>query len=46
MSDIQKPQAMDEELSVEELDEVAGGVVAEPTINENCGGNCGCSAAT
>lgn len=40
MSD-QTPQvnAADDELSIEELEEAAGGLAA----NENCGGNCGCT---
>lgn len=40
MSD-QIPQVSqsDEELSVDELEEVAGGLAP----NENCGGNCGCT---
>jgi len=41
MSD-QIPQinaAEDDELSIEELEEAAGGLAP----NENCGGNCGCT---
>ena len=44
MSDMETPQAQDE-LSVDELDAVAGGIIAEPVETNNC--NCtvnNCSA--
>jgi hypothetical protein len=41
MSDEIKP-VQDEELSADELDEVAGGVAPATDINTNCGGNCNC----
>jgi hypothetical protein len=46
MADTDNNQPMqDEELSADELDGVAGGVVQATDINTNCGGNCGCGAA-